>query len=479
MPELTTGAGAVCFPQAIFATYVALALVDGSLAALALIQLKRIHSRNTQLGWTRQMVFHLMIGSANLGKKVILLSDSSLHVFSCCSFSLLYADIFSRVVREGYFTYFVLMLIATCEGWPCWSSTCGFVFMACPEILFLAAFLLMLSYWVDLCHQNDNEDDEEGSSSQERLLEKSLSQLNSSDTDVLQGCFPLPSIHVGNRQKIVIWVTVVIFLFMVVFAVLIWVGMGKNPIDSATIEQIYGDLFAVAVLLVGLALACYGLLIYMKMSKVRFERASSEMWKVTGLAVVSLLCFTTNSLIALLTNIPVLYQWRQQSLHVGSTTFTVILYYFLGSSVPSAFVLWVMKDLPASSVAYKPDESRVVTFMREESTGGHNPQRWTTIASSQNETVSIFLFKVLLEWLGAFAFNLLAACEESYFKRKSNIILLSLHKSIMEWVIITRTVREFSKLKVELTGVPSIMPKRRQSGPIVLPPPPSFTCAYG
>ncbi|GAB2226751.1 hypothetical protein Droror1_Dr00022571 [Drosera rotundifolia] len=351
MPELTTGAAAACFPPAIFATYVALALVDGSLTALAFFQLKRIHSRNTQLGWTRQKVFHLMIGSANL----------------------------------GYFTYFVLMLIATCEGWPCWSSTCGFVFMACPEILFLAAFLLMLSYWVDLCHQNDNEDDEEGSSLQERLLEKSLSQLNSSDTDVLQGCFPFPSIHVGNRQKIVIWVTVVIFLFMVVFAVLIWVGMGKNPINSATIEQIYGDLFAVAVLLVGLALACYGLLIYMKMSKVRFERASSEMWKVTGLAVVSLLCFTTSSLVALLTNIPVLYQWRQKSLHVVSTTFTVILYYFLGSSVPSAFVLWVMKDLPASSVAYKSDESRVVTFMREESTAGHNPQRWTTIASSQNQ----------------------------------------------------------------------------------------------
>ncbi|GAB2279890.1 hypothetical protein Dimus_014526 [Dionaea muscipula] len=351
MSKFTSGgAGSFCLPRPIIATYSALAFVDGAIAVLSFFQLMRIHSRNTQLGWTRQKVFHLTIGFANL----------------------------------GYFAYFVLTLIATCEGWPCWSSSCGFVFMACPEILFLSAFLLILSYWVDLCHQTDDEDDEERSSSRDGLLEKTLSETISPNTCIQQGCFPVPSIHVGNRQKIVILVTVVFFLLMVVFAVLIGVVMGKNAIDLAIIAQVYVDIFAVAIFLSGVALTCYGLLIYLKMSKVRFERASSEMWKVTGLAVISLLCFTTSALVALLTDIPELYWRHQHHLDVVRTTILVILYYFIGSSVPSAFVLWVMRELPRSIVVYKPDEPRVVTLMREP-TGGHNPQRWTTVASLQNQ----------------------------------------------------------------------------------------------
>ncbi|GAB4828636.1 hypothetical protein Ancab_018301 [Ancistrocladus abbreviatus] len=344
------GSGA-CFPRFLIADYVALAFIDGALAVLAFWQLIRIHSRNTQLGLTRQKVFHLMIGFSNLG------------------------DCF----------YFVLTLIATCAGWPCWASSCGFIFMACPKILFIAAFLLILSFWVDLCHQADDEDDEEEYSSREVLLEKTANKSTSSNTCVHQECFPLPPVHVGNRQKIVILVTVLVFMLMLVFAVLIWIGMGKNPIDSATVARVYVDLFAVAIFLLGVALACYGLLIYLKMSRVRSERASSEMWKVTGLAVVSLGCFTTSALVALLTDIPLLYRWHRQHVSGVTATLLVILYYFIGSSVPSAFVLWVMRELPPTVAVHKPDESRIVTFITDRSPGSHNSQHWTAIASSQNQ----------------------------------------------------------------------------------------------
>ncbi|KAK9936737.1 hypothetical protein M0R45_013563 [Rubus argutus] len=44
-------------------------------------------------------------------------------------------------------------------------------------------------------------------------------------------------------------------------------------------------LFAMVTLLLGGALACYGLLLCLRMRTVRSERASSEMWKVAGLAL--------------------------------------------------------------------------------------------------------------------------------------------------------------------------------------------------
>ncbi|XP_062107646.1 uncharacterized protein LOC133818644 isoform X2 [Humulus lupulus] len=57
-------------------------------------------------------------------------------------------------------------------------------------------------------------------------------------------------------------------------------------------------------LLLAGALACYGILLCLKMSKVRTERASSELWKVAGLVVVCVICFTSNAFVALLTDIP-------------------------------------------------------------------------------------------------------------------------------------------------------------------------------
>ncbi|XP_065627917.1 tobamovirus multiplication protein 1 isoform X2 [Quercus suber] len=350
MLELREG-GSSCFPKLLVGVNVGLALVAAIIALLAFCQLIRIHSRNSELGWTRQKVFHLMIGSSNM----------------------------------GYFIYFVLTLIATCKGWPCWSNSCGFILMAFPKILFFAAFLLLLSFWVDLCHQaNDEDDEDEDSSSQEALLDKTSNKSSSSKTDTHRKCFPLRFHHVGSRQKIVMLVTVLVFVIMLACAVIIWIGMGKNSVDSALVTRVYVDFFSIAILLLGGALACYGLLLCLKMSKVRSERASSEMWKVSGLAVVSVICFTSSSFVALLTDIPMLYHLPQHHIKVVYTSLLLILYHFIGSSAPSAFILWIMRELPPLK-AENIQEASTITFIADSSAVIQHPQRWTTSTSLQNQ----------------------------------------------------------------------------------------------
>ncbi|KAK4858593.1 hypothetical protein QYF36_018981 [Acer negundo] len=300
MYELKEGS---CFPEVLVGVNVGLACVDGIIAVLAVTQLVRIHSQDSQLGWTRQKVFHLLIGSSNV----------------------------------GYLIYFALTLVAACNGWLCWSYSCGFVAMAFPGFLLFSAFLLLLSFWVDLCHQgDDDEEEDEEYGFLQALLKRSLNKSSSSNPDSHRICFPFQSIHVGSRQKIVILVTVLVFVFMMTFAVVIWIGMGDNLINSSLVARVYVALFAIAILLLGGAIACYGLLLCLKMRTVRSERASSEMWKIGGLAVVSLLCFTPSAFVALLTEIPVLYHWDQLDINIVYTSILLILYYFVGSSVPSA-----------------------------------------------------------------------------------------------------------------------------------------------
>ncbi|XP_057948939.1 tobamovirus multiplication protein 1 isoform X2 [Malania oleifera] len=350
MLELRDGS---CFPKPLVAVNVALACIDGAIVFFAFCQLLRIHSRSSQLGWTRQKVFHLLIGLSNM----------------------------------GYFIYFIFTLVATCKRWPCWSQSCGFIFMACPNILFLAAFLLLLSFWVDLCHQANDDDEDEECSPREALLEKTLSRSNQLNTDCHRKCFPLRLIHVGSRQRIVILVTVLVFVLMMASAVLIWIETGKNPIDSSVVARVYVDLFAIAILLLGGALACYGLVLFLKMRRVRSERASSEMRKVAGLAVVSVTCFTSSSFVALLTDIPLLYRWHQQQVNGAYTSVLLILYYFIGSSVPSAFVLWVMRELPHSVSADLQEETRTIAFIHDSSAPVQHSQRWTAATSSQNQMI--------------------------------------------------------------------------------------------
>ncbi|XP_021301108.1 tobamovirus multiplication protein 1-like isoform X2 [Herrania umbratica] len=102
-----------CYPLNFLFVNIALASLDALLAFIAFFQLSRIHLRNQQVGWTRQKVLHLMIGSSN----------------------------------SGCVIYILCMVVATCQRWLCWFHVCGFVLMAFPKILFLAAFLLLLSFW--------------------------------------------------------------------------------------------------------------------------------------------------------------------------------------------------------------------------------------------------------------------------------------------------------------------------------------------
>ncbi|XP_044460564.1 tobamovirus multiplication protein 1-like isoform X2 [Mangifera indica] len=344
-----------CLPRVLVGVNVGLVCVGSIIAILAFSQLIRIHLRNSQLGWTRQKVLHLLIGSSNV----------------------------------GYFLFFVLTLVAACYDWPCWSYSCGFIAMAIPRILLFSAFLLLLSFWIDLCHQADDEeeDDDDEYGFLQALLKRSLFQPSSSSADNQRICFPFQSIHVGSRQKIVILVTVLIFLVMITFAVVIWIGMGNDAIKSSVVAQVYVALFAIAKLLLGGALAYYGLLLCLKIRTVRSERASSETWKIAGLAVVSVLCFTPSAIIALSTTIPAVYHWQDLQINGVYTTVLLIVYYFV---VPSAFVLWVMRELPALAVNIREDESRTIAFIHDSSAAAiHQPGHWTTGTSTQSEILSV------------------------------------------------------------------------------------------
>ncbi|KAL6567313.1 hypothetical protein OROGR_000981 [Orobanche gracilis] len=394
--------GGRCCPETVVAVNVGLACVDGLIAFLAFYQLMRIHSRNSQLGWTRQKVFHLMIGSSNF----------------------------------GYFIYFVLTLVAACKGWICWSNSCGFIVMALPKILFVAAFLLLLSFcgcgisirgstpaggqknwkqplylWVgerlrtilppsdpadagytevDLCHQSNDDEDDEGCSPREALLEKI--NKTASNANGRRRCCAFRFSRIRSRQKIVILVTVLVFAIMIVSSVLIWVGMGKSPINSAVIAQVYVDLISVITLLLGGALACYGLVLFLKMRKVRADRASWERWKVAGLAIVCVVSFTASASVGIASNIPLLYSWHKQQMDDVYTSLMLVLYYFIGSSLPSAFILLVMRELPPPVLINRPQDSRTITFITSDGSSGihhhhhdHHPPRWTAATSVQNQ----------------------------------------------------------------------------------------------
>lgn len=345
MLELRDGS---CYPKEVVGVDMGLACVDGVIAIIAFYQMIRIHSRNSHLGWTRQKVFHLLIGTSNF----------------------------------GYLLYFGLTPIAACKDWLFWSQSGGFIIMALPKILFVAAFLLLLSFWVDLCHQTNDDEEDEECSPREALLEK----ISKTDYSASSCCNvrTFRFIEVGSRQKVVILVTVLVTAIMVASSLLIWIGMGKNPIDSVVVAQVYVDLISISVLLLGIALACYGLVLFLKMRKVRSERSSSEMWKVAGLAIVCVVCFTSSASVALATNIPLLYHWHGKQMGGLYTALLQVLYYFIGSSVPSAFVLFEMRELPPPLTTKEQEESRTLAFISDGSVTTH-PQRWITSTIVQNQ----------------------------------------------------------------------------------------------
>ncbi|KAF8663711.1 hypothetical protein HU200_055032 [Digitaria exilis] len=344
------GDGGGCLPLPIVAAEVALSIVDGAIATAAFVQLARIHRHNQLQGWTRQKIFHFMIGLSNI----------------------------------VFLVYFVSTIIATCQRWICWVHGCGFVLMASPQILLLASFLLLLSFWVDLCHQTNDEDEEDVRSHREALLDSTKTKPGIPPVNIRQRC--CPRIQLGSRQKFVILVLVLSFVVMFAFAILIWVGRGENPIDSSLLKRVYLDVFSVVVLVLGGAQACYGALLFSKMSKVRSETVSTEKRKVASLAAVSLMCFSSSAILALVTNVPVLLYWYSTDADIIYNAVILFVYYFLGSSVPSGFVLWIMRDLPHRQVVERPTESRVVTLFRERPSTTQDPQ-WRTAVTSSNKAL--------------------------------------------------------------------------------------------
>ncbi|KHG22227.1 N-formyl peptide receptor 2 [Gossypium arboreum] len=354
-----------CYPFNLLFVNIALICLDVVLAFIAFFQLCRIHLRNQRVGWTRQKVLHLMIGSSNCGKSKT--KDVERHGSNC------------------YFIYFLCMVVATCKRWLCWSNVCGFVLMALPKILFLAAFLLLLSFWADLCHQaNDEEDGDEENSSRKPLLETSKTKVGLSNIDIRQKCCSFQGIRVGSRQKFVIVVIVLNVLLIIAFAAIIRIEQ-KNPSDSLVFARVYIDFLATLVLLMGVALGCYGFLLFSKLRRVRSEKASSEMRKVVGLAVVSVLCFTSSSLIALFTDVLLFHHWNPEKINGIKAPILLILHHVLGSSVPFAFGLWFMRELPAPSTSNRQVQPRAITFISYGPAGRHHHQYWPTSTSLEKQ----------------------------------------------------------------------------------------------
>lgn len=301
---------------------VVLAVIDGLIVMVAFTQLLRIQLRNPHVGWTRQKVFYFMIGTSNI----------------------------------GYFIYFTLTPIAYCKDWICWSHACGFIVISLPQILFLSAFLLLLSFWVDLCHQTNDKDEDEEDEDDPNFIPLPKQQSSKPISSLAPGeqytrCCPFwRRLHIRSRQKFVIVVVLLISILTIAFSVLIWIGMGSNPINSSTMAQIYSDLFAIVILISGGGLACYGLLLYLKMSKVRYGQASADIRKVAGLAVVAVVCFTARALLVLCTDVPELNIWHSRHVVHSQSPLLIFIYYFIGSSIPSAVVLWVLREMPPRQV---------------------------------------------------------------------------------------------------------------------------------
>ncbi|PKU61241.1 tobamovirus multiplication protein 1 [Dendrobium catenatum] len=341
-----------CPSAAFAASDTVLVVVDVVIAAIAFFQLLRIHNRS--LGWTRQKVFHLMIGSYNV----------------------------------GYAIYFICSLVATCQRWRFWSNGWGFILMACPQIFLLATFLLLLSFWTDLCHQaSDDEEEDDDTNLSQSLLEKSNTHPHLGHFQIR--CCSFAKIRMGSRQKYVILVIVLTFLFMVAMALLIWFGRGKNPIDSSLMPKVYLDVFSAFIIILGVALAIYGGILFSKMRRVRSEMTSSEKWKVASLASVSLVCFTSSSALALTTSVPMLSFDHNENFGGVKGSVFACLYFIVGSSIPSAYVLWSMREIPYRHIAEEPPPSTIITIMSDSPTAPPNPQWRTAVTNSQNRALKV------------------------------------------------------------------------------------------
>ncbi|KAL3680886.1 hypothetical protein R1sor_023842 [Riccia sorocarpa] len=316
-----------CLSTAETLVYTCLAGIDGVIAVIAFVQLLRLCLYSRQNSWTRQKVFHCLIGASN----------------------------------SGYTVYFVLNPQAACRDWPCWPHACGFVLIAVPQIVFLGTFLLLLSFWVDLCHQatdreEEEEDEEEEGNETYAALPPSSPVARPQHAEKYRRCCPsFKKLRVRGRQKFVIAAVILMCAITAAFALLIWYGMGDNGVDSATLAEVYSYFYAVVILLSGGGLAAYGLSLYHKMCKLRSgKQQSADITKVAGLAMVSVVCFTLRALLVFISDIPVINIWHVRQENKKIAALSTFLYYFVGESIPAIVMLWVMRDMPPGSRAGSP-----------------------------------------------------------------------------------------------------------------------------
>lgn len=64
-----------------------------------------------------------------------------------------------------------------------------------------------------------------------------------------------------------------------------------------------------------------------------------------------------------------------------------------GSSIPSGFVLWVMKDIPHRQTVERPTQSRVVTLFRDRPSPTQDPQ-WRTAVTSSNKVLAVLRYSI-------------------------------------------------------------------------------------
>eukprot|EP00897_Mesotaenium_endlicherianum_P002777 jgi/Mesen1/2527/ME000161S01580 len=265
----------------------------------------------------------------------------------------------------GHAGYFMLSAGAACRDWPCWNHA------------------------VDLCHQATDEEDEE--EEEEAEAESNDSESGDDDEDDVspmrmelpplplqlqqqeeeRGTCELLAINkqrrrrrrrrrrgcslcwrrmgIRRRQKVVVAIVVLICVLTAAFAVLIWVGVGNNPIDSYAVARVHADFFACVMLFLGGGLAIYGLLLFSKMSRLRSGKSSADLSKVAWLAVVCLVCFSARAFLVLAKNLPVDLGVTFADSFGNFLPSWYLFYYIIGEAIPSVVVLIILKDMPPKS----------------------------------------------------------------------------------------------------------------------------------
>lgn len=187
--------------------------------------------------------------------------------------------------------------------------------------------------------------------------------------------------------------------------------------------------------------------------------------QVGGLAATSVVCFTSSALVGLLTDIPVSGSLGRDLTTACAISFTVyhlflayltsslcqlydplslkktygrkalvfsILYYFIGNSifpseryfcnfvirycltsifsiilgswVPSAFVLWFMRELPPPITNRQREQSRTITFISYAGLHPQHPRHWATVTSSNNQVLLLYCIVLKIKFVYIFFF---------------------------------------------------------------------------